>query len=89
MPNHKKAETKTKESIWVVKNKYSHQSKSQPPKQDDSLCYALKCNNVGKVVAKYIGVEQNIYVKKAVWFPKVSVTNMKAPNSIWGPKSRN
>jgi hypothetical protein len=64
------------------KNK-AHASRDIPPS------YVLRCNNVGKVVATYVGNESNIYVKRSLWVPKVLVANVEGPKSNWGPKRRN
>jgi hypothetical protein len=64
------------------KNK-AHASRDIPPS------YVLRCNNLGKVVATYVGNESNIYVKRSLWVPKVLVANMEGPKSSWGPKRRN
>jgi hypothetical protein len=42
-----------------------------------------------KVVAMYVGIESNIYVKRSLWIPKVLVANVEGPKSNWGPKRRN
>jgi hypothetical protein len=64
------------------KNK-AHASRDIPPS------YVLRRNNVGKVVATYVGNESNIYVKRSLWVPKVLVANVEGPKSNWGPKRRN
>jgi hypothetical protein len=64
------------------KNK-AHASRDIPPS------YVLRHNNVGKVVATYVGNESNIYVKRSLWVPKVLVANVEGPKSNWGPKRRN
>jgi hypothetical protein len=44
-------------------------------------------NKSGKVVAKYVGGKHKGY-KTCVWVPKVLVSNMKGPKTIWVPKNR-
>jgi hypothetical protein len=61
----------------------AHASRDIPPN------YVLRRNNVGKVVATYVGNESNIYVKRSLWVPKVLVANVEGPKSNWGPKRRN
>jgi hypothetical protein len=61
----------------------AHASRDIPPS------YVLRRNNVGKVVATYVGNESNIYVKRSLWVPKVLVANVEGPKSNWGPKRRN
>jgi hypothetical protein len=51
--------------------------------------YVLRRNNVGRVVAMYVGNESNIYVKRSLWVPKVLVANVEGPKSNWRPKRRN
>jgi hypothetical protein len=64
------------------KNK-AHASRDIPPS------YVLRRNNVGNVVATYVGNESNIYVKRSLWIPKVLVANVEGPKSNWEPKRRN
>jgi hypothetical protein len=64
------------------KNK-AHASRVIPPS------YVLRRNNLGKVVATYVGNESDIYVKRSLWVPKVLVANVEGPMSNWGPKRRN
>ena len=42
-------------------------------------------NKSGKVVAKYVG-GKHMSPKTCVWVPKVLVSNVKGPNTIWVPK---
>ena len=44
---------------------------------------------LGRILATYVGVESNIYVKRSLWVPKVLVANVEGPKSNWGPKRRN
>jgi hypothetical protein len=60
-----------------------HVSTTIPPS------YVLRRNNLGKVVATYVGNRSNIYVKTSLWVPKILVANVECPNSSWGPKRRN
>jgi hypothetical protein len=64
------------------KNK-AHASRDIPPS------YVLRRNNLGKVIATYLGNESNIYVKRSLWVPKVLIANVEDPKSNWGPKRRN
>jgi hypothetical protein len=64
------------------KNKV-HASRDIPPS------YVLRHNNVGKIVATYVGSESNIYVKRSLWVPNVLVANVEGPKSNWGPKRSN
>jgi hypothetical protein len=54
----------------------AHASRDIPPS------YVLRRNNVGKVVATYVGNESNIYVKRSLWVPKVLVANVEGPSQI-------
>jgi hypothetical protein len=45
-------------------------------------------NKSGKVVAKYVGGKQK-GSKTCVWVPKVLVSNVKGPKTIWVPKIKN
>jgi hypothetical protein len=48
------------------------------------LCSLTKS---GKVVAKYVGGKHKS-PKICVWVPKVLVSNVKGPNTIWVPKNK-
>jgi hypothetical protein len=45
-------------------------------------------NKSGKVVAKYIGAKHK-GSKTCVWVPKVLVSNVKGPKTVWVPKIKN
>jgi hypothetical protein len=64
------------------KNK-AHASRDIPPN------YVLRRNNLGKVVATYVGNKSNIYVRRSLWVPKVLVATVEDPKSNWGSKRRN
>jgi hypothetical protein len=44
-------------------------------------------NKLGKVVAKYVGGKHK-GSKTCVWVPKVLVSNVKGPNTVWVPKNK-
>jgi hypothetical protein len=44
-------------------------------------------NKSGKIVAKYVGGKHKS-PKTCVWVPKVLVSNVKGPNTIWVPKNK-
>jgi hypothetical protein len=44
-------------------------------------------NNSGKVVAKYAGGKHKS-PKTCVWVPKVFISNVKGPNTVWVPKNK-
>jgi hypothetical protein len=44
-------------------------------------------NKSGKVVAKYVG-GKNKSSKTCVWVPKVLVSNVKGPKTVWVPKNK-
>jgi hypothetical protein len=44
-------------------------------------------NKSGKVVAKYIGAKHK-GSKTCVWVPKVLVSNVKGPKTVWVPKNK-
>jgi hypothetical protein len=44
-------------------------------------------NKSGKVVAKYVGGKHKS-PKTCVWVPKVLVSNVKRPKTIWVPKNK-
>ena len=67
---------KPKESVWATKNKYAYQPKTYAPRQSLTSCFVLRNNNSGKVVAKYVGKETNIYRNTSIWVSKILVTNM-------------
>jgi len=76
MPRQKQASQKPKDSKWVTPNKYAYQPKAHAPQKSLSSCFVLKCNDLGKVVAKYVGMDTNKYVNTSIWVPKILVTNM-------------
>jgi hypothetical protein len=51
---------------------------------DASYVLTRKSN---KVVTKYVGPRHK-NIKSCVWVPKVLVTNVRGPNSIWVPKNK-
>ena len=75
--------------MWATKNKYVYQLKTYAPRQSLTSCFVLKSNISGKVVAKYVRKETNIYKNTSIWIPMFLVTNMQGPKSNWGPKSSN
>ena len=44
-------------------------------------------NKSGKVVAKYVGGKHKS-LKTCVWVPKVLVSNVKGPKTVWVPKDK-
>jgi hypothetical protein len=44
-------------------------------------------NKSGKVVAKYVGAKHK-GLKTCVWVPKVLVSNIKGPKTVWVPKNK-
>ena len=44
-------------------------------------------NKYGKIVAKYVGGKHK-GSKTCVWVPKVLVSNIKGPKTIWVPKNK-
>jgi hypothetical protein len=44
-------------------------------------------NKSGKIVAKYVG-GKHMSPKTCVWVPKVLVSNIKGPKTIWVPKNK-
>jgi hypothetical protein len=44
-------------------------------------------NKSGKVVAKYVGGKHKS-PKTCVWVPKVLISNVKGPNTVWIPKNK-
>jgi hypothetical protein len=44
-------------------------------------------NKSGKVVAKYVG-DKHKGSKTCVWVPKVLVSNVKGPKTVWVPKNK-
>jgi hypothetical protein len=45
-------------------------------------------NKSGKIVAKYVGGKHK-GSKTCVWVPRVLVSNVKGPKTIWVPKIKN
>jgi hypothetical protein len=50
------------------------------------LSYVLT-NKSGKIVAKYFGGKHKSS-KTCVWVPKVLVSNVKGPKTVWVPKNK-
>jgi hypothetical protein len=44
-------------------------------------------NKLGKVVAKYVGAKHK-GSKTNFWVPKVLVSNVKGPKTVWLPKNK-
>jgi hypothetical protein len=44
-------------------------------------------NKSGKVVTKYVGAKHK-GSKTCVWVPKVLVSNVKEPKTVWVPKNK-
>jgi hypothetical protein len=44
-------------------------------------------NNSGKIVVKYVG-NKHKSSKTCVWVPKVLVSNVKGPKSVWVAKNK-
>jgi hypothetical protein len=54
-------------------------------KNFDASC--ILTNKLGKVVAKYVGGKHK-GSKTCVWVPKVLVSNVKGPKTVWVPKNK-
>jgi hypothetical protein len=52
--------------IVPKRNKYVHKSKTHASQESTSTSYVLRRNNLGKVVATYVGNQSNIYVKRSL-----------------------
>ena len=61
--------------IIPKRNKYAYKPKAHAPHESMSSSYVLRRNNLGKVVATYVGNKPNIYVKRSLWVPKILVAN--------------
>jgi hypothetical protein len=48
-------------------------------------CYILVKGTNG-VKAKFIGAPHKSSKKKAIWVPKILVTNLQGPSQVWVPK---
>jgi hypothetical protein len=73
--------------VKMLKNK-THAASNEPNisfKTFDAS-YVLT-NKSGKVVAKYVGGKHN-GSKTCVWVPKVLVSNVKGPKTVWVPKNK-
>jgi hypothetical protein len=77
-----------KHPIMPKRNKFANKNKTQES-ADIPPSYVLRCNNLSKVDATYVGNQSNIYVKRSLWVPKVLVANMEGPKSHLGPKRKN
>jgi hypothetical protein len=51
------------------------------------LMLLMLTNKSGKVVAEYVG-GKHMGSKTCVWVPKVLVSNVKRPKTIWVPKNK-
>jgi hypothetical protein len=49
--------------------------------------FYVPTNKSGKVVAKYVGGKHKS-PKTCVWVPKVLVSNVKGPKTVWVPKNK-
>jgi hypothetical protein len=80
---------------FMYKGETSSSRKKTPIASNDSkisfktfdASYVLT-NKSGKVVAKYVGGKHK-GSKTCVWVPKVLVSNVKGPKTIWVPKIKN
>jgi hypothetical protein len=75
--------------IVPKRNKNAYKPKTHASQDSMSSSYVFRRNNLGKVVAMYVGNESNIYVKRSLRVPKILVANTQGPNVNWGPKRRN
>jgi hypothetical protein len=70
---------------FIYKNEASSSRHSTHVKTFDAS-YVLT-NKSGKIVAKYVGGKHK-GSKTCVWIPKVLVSNVKGPNTVWVPKNK-
>jgi hypothetical protein len=63
-----------------------HQMITNIPFKTFDASYVLT-NKSGKVVAKYVGGKHK-GSKTCVWVPKVLVSNVKGPKTVWVPKNK-
>jgi hypothetical protein len=86
---YKNEASSTKQSIHVKLPKKKSPTASNEPivsfKTFDAS-YVLT-NKSGKVVAKYVGGKHE-GSKTFVWVPKVLVSNVKGPKTVWVPKNK-
>jgi uncharacterized protein YjcR len=66
--------------------KKSPTASNEPNVQTFDASYVLT-NKSGKVVAKYVGGKHK-GSKTCVWVPKVLVSNVKGPKTVWVPKNK-
>jgi hypothetical protein len=102
-PKHKIRRTHSRKShsgshhafIYKSETSSSRQStRAKLPKKKPSISFKtfdasyVLTNKSGKVVAKYIGGKHK-GSKTYVWVPKVLVSNVKEPKTVWVPKIKN
>jgi hypothetical protein len=64
-----------------------HSTHVKMPKKKSHVSSYVLTNKSGKVAAKYVGAKHK-GSKTCVWVPKVLVSNMKGPKTIWVPKNK-
>jgi 3D (Asp-Asp-Asp) domain-containing protein len=71
-----------------IPKKKSHVASNEPNVSSKTFdaSYVLT-NKLGKVVAKYVGGKHK-GSKTCVWVPKVLVSNVKGPKTVWAPKNK-
>jgi hypothetical protein len=82
---------KKKQSIKITNNvSYSYANTSlisHMPYHDFDASYILIRNKIGKIIALHVGPHHK-RSKTCVWVPKCLVTNLRAPNQTWVPKTK-
>jgi hypothetical protein len=83
---YKNETSSSRQSIHVKLPKKKSPTASNEPIVSFNASYVLT-NKSGKVVAKYIGAKHK-GSKTCVWVPKVLVSNVKGPKTVWVPKNK-
>jgi hypothetical protein len=62
-------------------------TRAKLPKRKTPIASNVLTNKSGKIVAKYVGGKHK-GSKTCVWVPKVLVSNVKGPKTVWVPKNK-
>jgi hypothetical protein len=86
---YKNEASSSRQSTHVKLPKKKTHTTSNKPNVSFKTFYAsyVLTNKSGKVVAKYVGGKHK-GSKTCVWVPKVLVSNVKGPKTVWVPKNK-
>jgi hypothetical protein len=87
MYNNKASSSRHSTHIKMPKNKIVNASNEHNISFKTFDASYVLTNKSGKVVAKYVGGKHKS-PKTCVWIPKVLVSNVKGPKTVWVPKNK-